>query len=88
MENKEQSYFNTINISSTRAEGEDFEIYKTRRNFTNKLIKEYLKGRMFYSCYQTVNLTKDSNGKELEKPKRVTVRMYGPYINKDKNDKN
>lgn len=81
-----ESYFGNINISNAPKEGEPFQIYKARQTFTNKLIKEYLKGRIFYHTYQNVTIDKDEKGNELEKPRRFTVKNP-PYVNPNKNKK-
>lgn len=80
------SYFNDIDISNTPKEKEPFEIYKARLNFTNKLIKQYLKGRLFYSVYQDIQITKDKDNNDLPKEKQrvIRARVLPNYVNTNK----
>lgn len=86
---KQEPIFDKLNISNGRLEGESFENYKERRKFAKMLVDKYLKGHMFYQCYQTITIpwkegTEEAN--EGKKPKSITLRVLPPYTNPNKND--
>ena len=86
---KQEPIFDKLNIYNYRLEGESFETYKERRRFANILTKQYLKGKMFYQCYQTITIPWKEGSKEEQegaKPKSITLRVLPPYTNPNKND--
>lgn len=88
-ENKKQELiFDKLNIYNHRAEGESYETYKERRKIAQMLVKQYLKGTMFYQCYQNITIPWKEGSeeqKENKKPKTITLRVLPSYTNPDKN---
>ena len=90
MENNKQEgqIFDKLNIYGYRLANESFEDYKERQRIGNKIIKQYLKGRVVYACYQTFDVPMKQDGSKEEKPKtkKITLRVLPPYTNPTKND--
>jgi hypothetical protein len=65
-----------------RMENEPFEAYKIRQKMVNKGIKQYLKGRMFYSSVVVIPM-----GAEGE-DKKPMIFKTPPYVRKDNTEDN
>jgi len=87
-DNKREPIFDKLNIYNHRTENEDYETYKERRKIAKMIIKQYLKGTMFYQCYQDITIPWKEGSEEKKqnkKPKTITLRVLPSYTNPNKN---
>lgn len=88
-ETKQEQIFDKLNIYNYRLPAETFEDYKERQKIANKIIKQYLKGKTVYQCYETINIPWKEGSEEAKnnkKPRTINLRVRPPYTNPTKNE--
>lgn len=84
---KKKKFFDNIDLTPYRKDGESVEEYKARRKANKQLEKAYSKGKRVYDPHQVLNLPKMINGEVQHDEKGEVIYtdkkfIIGPYYSK------